>query len=130
MGRFIGRVALTPVAMREGDRMYMLTEPFGFHSNIYGGVITVPQGFYTDMASIPRVLQPVIAKDEPIEPAVIHDWLYNWQCDLRVSRRDADLIFLEAMTIAGMGKIKRGLIFHAVRNFGMDSWRKPAVEHS
>ena len=123
MGEFIGRLATTPLGMVRGDRLYQLIEDFGFDSHLFAGVITVPKGFVSDLASIPRPLQIFIQKDEPLEAAIIHDWLYSWMCDIRVSRRGADDIFLEAMTVAGMGPIKRGLVYNAVRYFGSKSWR-------
>jgi hypothetical protein len=103
--------------------MYQLVEDFSFDSYLFAGVITVPKGFVSDLASIPRPLQNFIQKDEPLEAAIIHDWLYSWQCGLGISREAADNIFLEAMTVAGMGRIKRGLVYNAVRYFGGKSWR-------
>lgn len=125
MSAFIGRLELTPTGMTGGKRWYQLVEPFGFESWFLGVLIRVPAGFLTDLASVPRAAQLLIQKDEGnIEAAVVHDYLYSRECSLPVSRRDADQVFLEAMTAAGVGKVKRGLMFHAVRWFGGRTWKK------
>ena len=55
------------------------------------GEWTVPEGFDTDLASIPRIFQPLITKLEGIEAAVLHDWFYRFRI---VPRAQADRIFL------------------------------------
>lgn len=125
MAYFVGRLTLTPVGMSRGDRWYEIVEPFGYKSTLLGILIKVPAGFLTDLASVPRVAQNAIQKDEGnLEAAVIHDYLYSRLCQIPATREDADRCFLEAMTVAGVGPVKRGLMFHAVRWFGWRSWKK------
>jgi len=123
---FAGRVALTPIGMNGGDRWYETLEPFSFRSARYDALIKVPVGFQTDLASVPRILQPALQKDGGIlEAALVHDYLYSHAAQaMGFTRKQADLIFLEAMTMAGMGPIKRGWAFHAVRMFGGGTFRQ------
>ena len=88
---------------------------------IYGlAHISVPRGFVTDLASIPRLLRPVLDQnDDTREPAVLHDYLY---CRQSVSRAAADALFLEALQRVGIGRIKRYAMYAAVRAFGGRYW--------
>ena len=125
MSAFTGQIVITPLKMTGGSRWYQLKAPFGFWSHHLQEQITVPAGFVTDMASVPLILQPFLQKDEGLlEAAVFHDFLYSNGCELPVSRSDADRVFLEAMTEAGMGAIKRGWAYWAVRGGAAKSWKR------
>lgn len=65
----------------------------------------------------------------------IHDYLcenkHAWQVDEHgnwvyyvVSRKEADEIFREAMSILGVGKIKRNVMFWGVRLYSIFSFKK------
>lgn len=70
---------------------WRLTAPFTFVGR--RGAITVPEGFRTDLASVPRLLHPLFPPDgEYAEAAVIHDYL----CQHSIRRR-ADAVFLEVL---------------------------------
>jgi hypothetical protein len=87
----------------------------------HGDAITVPSGFVTDFASVPRFfwrLFPPTGKYG--KAAVIHDFLYAFN---GVSRERADAIFLEAMTDLGVDSLTRHLLWLAVRGFGWVPWR-------
>ena len=75
----------------------------------YGGErITVPRGFITDLASIPRALRGLPNLDPnglSRAPAVLHDFLY---CSQTVeSRAVADGIFRAALQAVGVGAVTR-----------------------
>ena len=82
--------------------------------------ISVPRGFITDFASIPRVFWRVILPTgRHREAAVVHDYLYA------VGDRHkavADAIFLEAMTVLGVPRWRRWVMFFAVLFFGGKAW--------
>lgn len=87
-----------------------------------GTVITVPAGFLTDLASIPRPFWPILPPgDDYGEAAVIHDWLYFAG---GLERAEADRIFLEAMIDAGVGWLRRRTIYRMVRLFGGKVWER------
>ena len=83
--------------------------------------ITVPAGFSTDFASIPRFFWRVLPPTgEYGKAAVIHDFLYTFGADNHgpVSKAYADGVFLRAMEDLGVGAVRRQLMYRAVRLFG------------
>jgi hypothetical protein len=94
---------------------FELFEHFDYHVGRLnsGDVISVPAGFRTDFASVPRVfwwLVPPVGRYG--KAAVIHDYLYVVKTR---SRKEADKIFLEAMEVLDVPKWRRKLIYFAVR---------------
>ena len=82
----------------------------------------VHKGFITDLASIPRLLRPVLdSNGKSRRPAVLHDSLY---CRQLTRRADADLLFLEALELEGVGWAERTALYLGVRSFGWLYWRK------
>ncbi len=87
---------LTPLILRRdiirygGNTFAVLHADFSIrHDNLS---ITVPAGFPTDLASVPRAARWVVSKVTGVEASVIHDWLY----DQRIGTRgDADNLFYE-----------------------------------
>lgn len=73
--------------------------------------ITVPKWFTTDLASIPRILWLFFDKSKFIAP-IFHDYLYNSRV---VSRKDADLIMLEALNVEWAWFIERNCYYIWVR---------------
>lgn len=115
-GRSLWGVART-LTYRPGDRQYS---------------ITVPRGFPTDLASIPRWGWILLPPDGPwAKAAIIHDYLYAtrgtgvlWAKPANpegitrpqpYTRRECDQILREAMEDRGVGWFKRWIIYLAVR---------------
>lgn len=91
------------------------------------GIIIVPAGFRTDYASVPRVFRNIInSYGKHGRAAVIHDWLYSIKCPLKITREEADQIFLEIMEECEVPKWKRVLMYRLVRLFGGFHYRKGA----
>ena len=94
---------------------FELVEPFEYHVGEIGSgdIVSVPQGFRTDFASVPRIFWRIVP---PVglygKAAVVHDYLYDSR---ERSRADADKIFLEAMIVLGVPKLQRNLMYRAVR---------------
>jgi hypothetical protein len=106
--------------------------------------ITVPTGFVTDIASVPRfawTLAGILPDGLHRAAAVVHDFLYQWRGRLRpgcleaclsnstwvpsdrvFTRQDCDKIFLEAMKDAGAVPWKANAMYWAVRLFGGPAW--------
>jgi hypothetical protein len=77
-------------------------------------VITVPEGFIFDGASVPlpfRILVPM-AHPDYIQAAALHDWMLESGL---YSRKHCDHIFHEALGVLGMPQVWRGAMFAAVR---------------
>jgi len=101
------------------------------------GMITVPEGYITDLASVPRFCWIFIAPFDVARAAVIHDILYE---KINVAfkakklhkispyRRIADKVFLEGMKSAfpNQPNWKIYACYYAVRWFGWMAIKKSA----
>jgi len=84
--------------------------------------ITVPVGFVTDFASSPPPVWFIIPPwGKYGKAAIIHDYLYQTK---QRSRKEADLIFREAMTVLGVAKWRVFLMYYGVRIFGFLAWHE------
>jgi len=114
--RYVGTV--------NSSRIFQLIHYFRYISS--WGIITVPTGFQSDGASIPRLFWPILQPDGPFFPAaIIHDYLYSRHSNkLGIDRKTADLIFKEAMFNLGIGWVTRETIYRAVRLGGGIPWKR------
>ncbi|HIB1629821.1 TPA: DUF1353 domain-containing protein [Salmonella enterica subsp. enterica serovar Muenchen] len=98
-------------------------EPFEFYlSDDNSDVIEVPAGFVTDLASVPRIFWTLLPPDgKYAKAAIIHDYLYD---NALRTKKEADLIFLDGMTVLGVPKWKRLVMYQAVRLFGRGNYGK------
>jgi len=127
-------------SLRSGRSLWALQTPLAYVTGAERReTITVPAGFVTDLASIPRLVWSFYPPDGPwVKAAVIHDFLYYTQGDgiwgktvgvppgRRYSRAESDAIFWEAMAELGIGLWGRFVIWSAVRLGGWIGW---AVKH-
>ena len=113
---------------RDGRALAQLLTAFTYEVGDLGSgdTITVPAGYVTDFASVPRALWTI---EPPLgdagKAAVLHDWLYETG---ERSRAEADRIFLEAMEVLEVEWWKRSLIYRAVRTFGSGGYRERRQE--
>jgi len=110
------------------NRKWELVEEFDYYTDVFKErlIIKVPKGFVTDFASTPRVLWSVFPPwGRYGKAAVLHDYLYQ---TAMFDRKTCDLIFKEAMDVLGVGKIKRELMYLAVRLFGKKHYNKTFKE--
>lgn len=114
------RTPLRLEATRPG--LWSVLEPLVWEDERFGLVI-VPPGTVTDLASIPRQF-----RDWPLfdpngisrAPAVGHDFLYF---DGARGKAFADDFLREALIVEGMSKSGAALYYYAVRWFGGRAWR-------
>lgn len=107
-------------------RWYRLLDPVSYDVGepLSGDRITVPVGFETDFASIPRSLWSILPPfDKHLPAAIIHDYLYTIQTR---TRKECDAIFLESMQVLGVGWFRRQIMHKGVRAGGWRSWNKAA----
>lgn len=113
---------ITPLELTElDDNDWRLLSDFVI--TIEGKTVTIPKGFNTDFASVPRF--PVtywLFGNITHRPPVIHDWLYTLGGD-NEARKYADNVFYHAMLADGVNKIKAKCIYSAVRLFGKSHWK-------
>ncbi len=96
-------------------------------------MISVPKGYITDLSSIPRWARsviPVIGRQNG--PAVIHDYVYEPMNNDRPegmhqlfawTKEEIDLLFLLAMKSVGVNRVRRNLMYAAVKYGGGNAWR-------
>lgn len=85
----------------------------------------VPEGFRTDLASVPSILWPLIGPfGKWSVAAIIHDYLYDKSFEGNISREQADKIFYDAMIKHHVAKPTALVMYWAVRLFGKSSWKK------
>lgn len=113
---------------RFADRTYFLLKEVGWEPNKGQealGAVSVPPGFVTDFASIPRIFWSILPTDgDYTYPAIIHDYLY-WEQP--VSRSDADTILKFAMGDFKVSTPKIAAIYSGVRAGGGIAWDNNAA---
>lgn len=129
MSEFLG-----PLDLRLwGPGRWVLLRDFPYYSDLMG-LITVPEGLITDLASVPRLpLAYLIAGSRFPAPAVVHDYLYQHP-DFD-DRKLADAVLHEAAGVEmpgyGIGReggIIRSLAWAAVRVGGWHQWNSNRPE--
>ena len=108
----------------DGGFPFRLVQALVFDSAVLNRTVTVPAGFLTDLASIPRplwnILPPVGKYDEA---AVVHDLLYQQAPDGWM-RAQAVAVLREAMEVCGVNALQRWMIYQGVRAGGWVVWRR------
>lgn len=101
-----------------------------------GKQVSVPSGFQTDLASIPRIAWPIVAPFElSLAAPIVHDKCYEtgqimvrataadaW-VPTRVTRAQADRLLYDVAAAEGVWWWRRWLAYHAVRLFGAEFWK-------
>lgn len=111
--------------------VWRLEESYSYQDG--NNVITVPEGFEFDLASIPRALWWLISPFElSIAAPLLHDFLYQHKGDppsgsivppRTYSRKEADDLFRTVMEQEGVPAWRRSLAYAGVRAFGWLGWR-------
>lgn len=85
-------------------------------------VISIPAGFVTDFASVPRIFWNIFPPwGRYGNGSILHDWLYTKQ---EFTRARSDRIFLDAMAALGVNWISRWTIYLALRSGGWIAWNQ------
>lgn len=124
MAAFLSELQVEPADERD-DGQWRLTAPLVYRSDVAGCTFTVPAGFVTDFASVPRI--PIVydlCGDTSTKAAVVHDFLYTTHpCD----RATADAVLREASALTGVPAWRRWLIWAGVRLGGGSHWSPRAA---
>lgn len=109
----------------KGDKLITLKDYiYHIHSLEDDDVIVVPKWFVFDGASIPRVFWTIIGhpmQTKVIKAACLHDYLY---INKIYSRKRSDVIYFEALLVAGVGMLRAILHYVAVRVWWWYMWDK------
>lgn len=115
---FLNELNLTPF----DDGVFKLDKKFLIQvdENLY----TVPKGFQTDFASIPRVFWPIQSPYDykNIAPAILHD--YQYTCPNNLTREKIDSIFYSALIDNRVNPVVAYAFWLAVRIGGASHFNK------
>lgn len=118
--QFLSDLDIIAIADRPG--LWRLGAPLVWGS--LDGLITVPKGFITDLASIPYALRFAPRLDPnglSRRPAVVHDWLYSTGGGHR-GKAYADDTLKAALIAEGAGAEVAQIYYDAVHWFGESSY--------
>lgn len=121
-GRFLSHGAIS-AASDFDDGRWRVVVPLEYESDIAKRTITVPVGFVTDLASVPRL--PVVylaCGDRASEAAIVHDYLYSTGL---LPRRVADDVLLEAALATGVPRWRALAMWAGVRIGGGSHFNSP-----
>ena len=111
------------------DESWALLSDLVYESDLLCCPVTVPKGFITDLASVPRV--PIIFDlwgNRAHHEAVIHDYLYTIGSVPDVSIGKANKVFLEAMRVRGKPYYIAAPMYEGVCLGGFCHWKKIKIE--
>lgn len=119
MSQFLNVLKVSPYS--DGCNWCVLEDfTFEYGPDGSGCLITVPQYFITDFASVPRCFWNIIPPWGTYGPAVVgHDWNYYNQV---FTRAECDTILMEAMTVLNVSRKDRTVIYDGVRLGGQSAW--------
>lgn len=108
-----------------GPNLWRTFYSFDYHVGSYPSneIITVPLGYITDFATIPRILWPILS---PVgkygKAALIHDYCYTIK--YKNDRKYCDKIFKEGMEVLKVNPITISCMYNSTRWFGASRWGK------
>jgi len=126
MSKFITELDISNCPSDEG--LWELKSPLVYESDIMGCTVTVPAGFFTDLASVPRV--PFVFEawgNRAHTEAVIHDYLYRIDSVPVAGFMQANRVFREAMKSRGKPWYIRHFMFSGVC-VGWGSYHRKRVD--
>lgn len=127
MSKFITDLIIKDVT----DSIVELMQPLVYQSDLLGCEICIPVGFQSDQSSVPRI--PAIYTlygNRAHKEGVLHDAAYCIDFPWKISRKEADLLFLEAMCSRGKPFHIRYPMYEGVRLFGWQFYHKRKMEQA
>jgi hypothetical protein len=124
MSKFLTELQVKPATGKD-DGQWQLIADLVYQSDVAGMTFTVPAGFVTNFASVPRL--PIVyelAGDTSSKAATIHDFLYTTH---PVTRAVADAVLREASAVTDVPLWRRQLMWAGVRVFGWTHWGTAAT---
>lgn len=105
----------------EDGNDWLVVAPITWKIGDTGQSITVPAGFVTDFASVPRALCTLLpSTDRYLKAAIVHDFLY-W--DQTCTKDEADALLFAAMIESKVPTWKRQAIYAGIRIGGLRAWQ-------
>ena len=98
---------------------------FTLKEDLHEEGLTVPAGFESDGASVPRFFWRLVfppGDQKALRAAFVHDYIYRTH-PAGWTREMADLLFLKLLIAKGMPKFRAVLAWLGVRLFGGAAWK-------
>lgn len=110
------------ISTKRGTKNWVVEEPLIYISKFHGP-ITVPVGYETDLASVPRIVWSIIRPDDPTvrRAAVIHDYIYTNLTNY-ITKKEADDLFHVMLLEDCTYPLKARVMWCAVRVGGRGNW--------
>lgn len=125
----------------EGKKSFRLIEDWKFKHDRFSPILVVPEGYKSDLASIPNWIFwwqwgkwniAAIAHDYIYEHGyILSDWELKYQEEIfarrlpfHLSKQEADFLFYEICLFLGVKPITAKLMYWAVKLFGRGAWEK------
>ena len=127
MTTFLNTLCADEIGTFEGRAVHKLLKGLVWQKSP-GFQIIIPEGFETDLASVPRV--PIVFMlwgDRAHREAVLHDYLYRTDAIPLLEKEDADWMFREAMIGQGCSWFTYQPMYLAVRAAGGSSFHRMKV---
>ena len=138
--------------VQQSGKRFQLTKDWRFKHPAFNGIVAVPAGYYSDLASVPSFLFWWQFGRWNI-PAICHDFMYEHgfiyldlevddsktangssivhsrplrtaRLEIQVSKAEADLFFYEVAIAVGVSPITAKLMYWACCLFGKGIWQK------
>ncbi len=116
----------------EGKKSFRLIEDWKFQHDLFRPVLVVPEGYQSDLASIPTWIFwwqwgkwniAAIAHDYIYEHGyILSDWEEEGRKAMYFGKEDADQLFYDICLFLGVRPITAKLMYWAVRLFGRGIW--------
>lgn len=109
---FLDEVCIVPY----DEYSYLVCDDTEIQINDFG--IVIPQGFETDLATIPRWYWSFLSPHNTklVAPAILHDYLYV--CDYGFTKQEIDQIFLSTLLANNLKYHTAYTMYYVVRLFG------------
>lgn len=118
--RFTTGIDVAGIKNDDGDLIARVRSPLKVDSR-RGLIVTVPVGFVTDYASVPRPLWWLFPPALGRGASTVHDYLYRTGI---VIRREADAIFYDLLRAEGVQQWRAWSMWAGVRAGGWKTWRR------
>jgi len=103
------------------EKGWKLQQELVYYSDLLGKTIVVPKGYFTDLASVPQIMQFVVpvANARNRKAAVVHDYLCTHGVELGIvaNQKQADKVFREALRVLGLGRVRSAALYYPVRTY-------------
>ena len=121
---FSSMPAMRPIGWKRQEELLELVSII-WRQGEYPQEIVVPVGFVHNGPSIPNRLRGIVFyTHRQLRPSIVHDYLYTYGYKIGWTRKEADRLFFESLKTEGVWRLRRRVMWLAVRAAGRSHWSK------